>query len=376
MEIAVGNPLSNIQNKLLVVEDSHTQALVLRQFLTDNGFDVVCVGNAQAALTWLRSNSPALIISDVLMPEVDGFALCEIIKNTAEIKNIPVVLLTQLSEPEDIVRGLECGADHFVTKPFDHALLLAQVNNILLNQQLRCHPVAEEGVEFYFGGNRHVINSERSQILDLLLSTYEGAMQQKRELEKINSQLNEALDTIKKRNAEIAEFAIRDPLTGVFNRGYFNEIFPGAIKRARRYCQPLSLVMCDIDHFKLINDHYGHQTGDRVLKQVAHCLANGLRQGVDWIARYGGEEFVIVMPETDQAGALVVAERIRSLVAEFSVDCDPQPIRLTASFGVASCAPEHLGDLTLNSMVEVADRCLYQAKHQGRNCCCQAEVSQ
>ncbi|OEU75103.1 MAG: hypothetical protein BA874_12635 [Desulfuromonadales bacterium C00003068] len=370
------NLLDVAPDTLLIVEDSHTQALVLKQFLIDNGFDAVYVEDAHAALTWLQSNTPALIISDVLMPEIDGFALCETIKNTPQIRNIPVVLLTQLSEPEDIVRGLECGADHFVTKPFDNALLLAQISNILLNQQLRSHPIGEAGVEVYFGGNRHVINSERSQILDLLLSTYEGALQQKRELEQTNGQLNEALDTIKKRNTEIAELAVRDPLTGLFNRGYFNDIFPGSIKRAQRYRQSLSLVMCDIDHFKMINDHYGHQTGDKVLKQVAQCLANSLRQGVDWIARYGGEEFVVVLPETDKAGALVMAERMRKLVAEFLIDCGPQSIRLTASFGVAFCPLERVADVTLNSMVEVADRCLYQAKDQGRNCCCHAEVTE
>lgn len=370
------NLLDVAPDTLLIVEDSHTQALVLKQFLTDNGFDAVYVEDAHAALTWLRSNTPALIISDVLMPDIDGFALCETIKNTPQIRNVPVMLLTRLSEPEDIVRGLECGADHFVTKPFDNALLLAQVSNILLNQQLRSHPVGEESVEVYFGGKRHVINSERSQILDLLLSTYEGALQQKRELEQTNGQLNEALDTIKKRNTEIAELAVRDPLTGVFNRGYFNDTFPGSIKCALRYRQSLSLVMCDIDHFKLINDHYGHQAGDKVLKQVADCLSNSLRQGVDWIARYGGEEFVIVLPETDKEGALVMAERMRKLVAEFLINCGPQPIRLTASFGIAFCPLESVAELTLNSIVEVADRCLYQAKDQGRNCCCYAEVSE
>lgn len=374
MEVEVVRSPAISSDTLLIVEDSHTQALVLKQFLNDSGFNAVCVVDAKAALEWLKTCIPALIISDVLMPVMDGFALCETIKSDPATENIPVLLLTRLSEPEDIVRGLESGANHFVTKPFDNALLLAQVNNILLNQKLRCHPIGEEGIEVYFGGNRHVINSERSQILDLLLSTYEGALLQKRELEQTNSQLNDALDTIKKRNTEIAELAVRDPLTTVFNRGYFNDTFSGAIKRAKRYAQPLSLIMCDIDHFKMINDHYGHQTGDKVLKEVAQCLSNSLRQGVDWIARYGGEEFVIVLAETGEEGALLMAERMRKLVAEFLIDCGPQPIRLTASFGVSFCAKENMQDLTLNSMVEVADRCLYQAKHEGRNRCCCADV--
>ncbi|EAT17218.1 diguanylate cyclase [Desulfuromonas acetoxidans] len=355
---------------ILVVEDSYTQALKLEQLFEEEGLSVACADGASRALLWLENYRPALIISDVVMPDMDGFELCRQIKGHVETRHVPVVLLTRLSEPEDIVRGLECGADHFVTKPFDCSLLVSQVHNILLNQKIRSQQRNDDGVEIYFAGKKHVINSERSQILDLLLSTYEGALQQKRELERMNEQLNEALDTIKKRNAEIAELAVRDSLTGSFNRGYFNETFPGAIRRAQRYQQSLSLIMCDIDHFKLINDHYGHQTGDRVIKSVAQGLAQSLRQGVDWLARYGGEEFVIVLPETNLEGALVVAERMRRSIADQEIACDPQSIRLTASFGVAGCDPEHASMLTGNGMIAAADRCLYQAKKEGRNCCC------
>lgn len=355
---------------ILIVEDSHTQALQLEQLFCEQGLSARCAEGGDQALQWLETHRPAIVISDVIMPDMDGFELCRHIKECPRNSTIPVVLLTRLSEPEDIVRGLECGADHFVTKPFDHSLLLSQVRNILLNQQLRNQPSQSDGVEIFFAGHTHVINSERSQILDLLLSTYEGALQQKRDLERTNQQLNEALDTIKKRNAEIAELAVRDALTGVLNRGYFNDSFPGAIRRAQRYQQSLSLIMCDIDHFKLINDHYGHQIGDQVIRTVAKSLEGCLRQGVDWIARYGGEEFIVVLPETDASGALVVAERMRQLIADLSIDCDPQPIRLTASFGVAGCNSEHSSLLTPNSSVAAVDRCLYQAKKQGRNCCC------
>lgn len=360
---------------ILIVEDSQTQALQLQQLFSEQGFKAMATAGSRQALSWLAQYQPSVIISDVIMPEIDGFELCRQIKQMPETQQVPVVLLTRLSEPEDIVRGLECGADHFVTKPFDHSLLLSQVRNILLNQQLRQQQDDSDGVEIFFAGNKHIINSERSQILDLLLSTYEGALQQKRQLERTNQQLNEALDTIKKRNAEIAELAVRDSLTGVFNRGYFNETFAGAIRRAQRYRQSLALIMCDIDHFKLVNDHYGHQIGDQVIKSIARCLEGCLRQGVDWIARYGGEEFIIVLPETDSAGALVVAERMREAVGQLSIECEPQPIRLTASFGVAGCNSEHSSVLTPNSTVAAADRCLYQAKKQGRNCCCVKELS-
>lgn len=359
---------------ILIVEDSRTQALQLRQFLSENGFEVVCAEDAHQAQRWLEQQIPAMIITDVLMPDMDGFAFCRAIKNNSETCQLPVLLLTRLSEPEDIVRGLESGADHFVTKPFDNTMLLAQVNNVLLNKQLRCHSVGRDGVEVTFGGASYVINAERSQIINLLLSTYDGALQQKRELEETHTKLNKAFETIKKRNAEIVELAVRDPLTKVFNRGYFNDSFPGVIRRAQRYGHNVALIMCDIDHFKLINDHYGHLAGDQVLMQLVSNFDRCLRRGVDWVARYGGEEFVIVLPETDGVGAWVVAERIRQQVAEMVVECDSQPIRLTASFGVVASSVEQIGGVTMDSMLAEADRCLYQAKEQGRNRCCITEM--
>ena len=359
---------------ILIVEDSRTQALLLQQLLQKNGFIVHNVNSARSAIEWLETNKPTMVISDVVMPEMDGYELCQEIKANPLTQQIPVLLLTKLTEPEDIVRGLECGADRFVTKPFDNVLLLDQVNNILLNQQLRTNSPSDEGLEVYFGGKHHVINSARAQILDLLLSTYESSLQQKRQLEQTNLQLNEALEVIRSRNREIAELAIRDPLTKLFNRGYFNDTFPDVIKRAQRYNQQLALIMCDIDYFKNINDQYGHQVGDMVLIRFAQAVEQRLRNGSDWIARFGGEEFVIVLPETDSAGAQQLAELLLKLIESLRIECGDETITLTASFGVAICAAVKSGEPTLNSMVKIADRCLYQAKAQGRNCCCSEQI--
>lgn len=363
---------SESNNTILIVEDSHTQALLLQRFLQENGFDAQCVIDARHADEWLENKRPELIISDVIMPDIDGYEFCRSLKNNPATRDIPVVLLTRLTEPEDIVRGLESGADHFITKPFDNAMLLAQINNILLNKQLRSHPLKHEGVEVYFGGRHHVINSQRAQILDLLLSTYESSLQQKRQLEQTNQRLNEALETIKKRNEDIAALAVRDPLTKIYNRGYFNDTFPGVIKQARRYHKHISLIMCDIDNFKYINDRFGHQAGDYVLKQLAHSMEQRLRSGSDWIARFGGEEFVIVLPETDSKGAMSIAEDLRQMVAGHDMRWEDNPLQLTASFGIASCCGAGCDSLNMNSMVAEADRYLYQAKALGRNRSCSA----
>jgi len=141
---------------------------------------------------------PALIISDILMPEMDGYELSQKVKAHDELKGIPIILLTQLTEPEDIVRGLGCGADNFITKPYDRELLLSRIRYVLVNQEIRKDRVMEMGIEVFFAGKKHFINSDRIQILDLLFSTYENAVQQKRDLEQINKELKEALETIKK----------------------------------------------------------------------------------------------------------------------------------------------------------------------------------
>ncbi len=181
---------------ILVVEDSATQALQLRSLLEENGYEVVVANNGAAAVSCMDEWVPDLVISDVVMPELDGYELCRKIKGDDALKDVPVLLLTQLAEPEDIVKGLESGADNFVTKPYDPKLLLSRIQYILVNHSIRTHPRTEMGIEIFFAGKRHFINSDRIQILDLLFSTYEISLRQKRELERVNKELKDALDTI------------------------------------------------------------------------------------------------------------------------------------------------------------------------------------
>ena len=186
----------NVSAEILIVEDSATQAMQLQNLLEQGGYHVSVARNGEEALVCLAEGAFHLVVSDIVMPGMDGYELCRKIKRHEALKAVPVLLLTHLTEPEDIVRGLACGADNFVTKPYDRELLLSQVDYILANRSLRSRVRSEMGIEVIFGGQKHFINSDRMQILDLLFSTFETSLRQKRELERVNRELKEAADTI------------------------------------------------------------------------------------------------------------------------------------------------------------------------------------
>jgi two-component system, sensor histidine kinase and response regulator len=175
-----GPPPSTVE--ILVVEDSAIQAEVLRRTLTQHGYSVTIAHHGAHALEIARRRPPTLILSDIAMPVMDGYAMCQAVKNDPALEKIPIILLTALSDPEDIIRGLNAKADNYLTKPYDEATLLARIEHLLANQALRKDTKFRLGVEIFFAGKRHVIESDRRQILDLLISTFEDAVQQNREL--------------------------------------------------------------------------------------------------------------------------------------------------------------------------------------------------
>jgi diguanylate cyclase (GGDEF)-like protein len=163
---------------------------------------------------------------------------------------------------------------------------------------------------------------------------------------------------------EIRRLSITDQLTKVYNRLYVSERLPAEVERATRYKHPLSLIITDIDHFKSVNDTFGHQAGDALLRLIAATLSDSLRNDIDWVARYGGEEFLMVLPETGLNEAMKVAERLRTAVASARVDWEGTQLACTASFGVAALTADQT---TVEKLFQVADRSLYLAKHRGRN---------
>ena len=296
---------------ILLVEDSRTQALKIQLMLEDHGYHVTIAQNGLEAMNILLSNRISIVISDWIMPEMDGYELCRAVRRHDFGSYVYLILLTAKDSKDDIIEGLEAGADDYLTKPVDDSELIARLTTA-----------------------ERIIRLESS---------------------------------LKLRNKEIALLAITDPLTEIFNRGYMNANLPKAIKRAVRYKQQLSIIICDIDHFKNINDKYGHHMGDIILRSFAQSLNSSLRKDIDWVARYGGEEFIIVLPETGLNSAKIVAERLRHKVSEETPD-EENTIKITASFGIASLSHgENKSYLSASEMIKAADKCMYQAKEQGRN---------
>lgn len=188
---------------ILIVEDSPTQAEKLRLILEDSGYNVKTAYNGVAALEIIRLEKPLIIISDVIMPEMDGYELCRTLKDSDELRNIPFILLTALSDPKDVVRGLQAGADNFLTKPYNQKFLLSRVQYILANLDLRKNMVSDMGIQVMFAGQKYYINSDRIQIIDLLLSTYENAIQKNDELAIANQELMEIQREMAIKNKEL-----------------------------------------------------------------------------------------------------------------------------------------------------------------------------
>jgi two-component system cell cycle response regulator len=191
------------QINILIVEDSPTQSKFLRLILEENGYSVEAASNGIKALECLRRKKPDLIITDIVMPEMDGFELCRALKSDPELKLIPVMLLTSLSDPEDVIKGLQAGADNFLTKPYENTFLISCIHYIFSNQELRKSRVPGSEIEIMFAEQKYVIKSDRMQIIDLLLSTYENAVQKNNELKKTHNDLIAVFLQLEQKNIEL-----------------------------------------------------------------------------------------------------------------------------------------------------------------------------
>ncbi|MFC1835047.1 response regulator [Thermodesulfobacteriota bacterium] len=188
--------------EILVVEDSPTQALFLEQILADGGYRVSTAYTGEEALDRLREYRHTLVISDIVMPGMDGYELCRKMKADEDLKDVPVVLLTSLSDPIDILRGLECGADNFITKPYDGQSLLSRIQYVLINDRMRRKYAVGTAMKVFFAGRKHLLTAERVQIIDLLLSSFEAAVAHKLELEKVNIELRQVNERLLEEIAE------------------------------------------------------------------------------------------------------------------------------------------------------------------------------
>lgn len=309
---------------LLVVEDNIFLLSYLQALLSDR-YRVAVARDGIEGLEKAKSLHPNLILSDQLMPGQSGLDLLREIRNTPELSAIPVIFLTARSGMEARIESLDAGADDYISKPFDERELLARVRNLL-----RSHAAEQQ-----------------------LAALNRQLQQQKQQLETVNRALQ--------------YLATYDSLTEVRNRRLFNEYLNTEWRRLAREEAPLSLIMCDIDYFKLYNDTYGHQAGDECLRQVAGVLQRSVKRSADLVARYGGEEFAVVLPNTDANGAACVAESIRDRVRELRIVHAKSAVSeyVTLSLGVACCIPAPMSQP--ETLISIADEALYRAKKSGRD---------
>jgi len=283
--------------RILLVDDHPVNVEVLTPWLVEYEHYVVSTAaDGFEALEKIEAEKPDLVLLDVMMPGMDGFEVCRRIKSDPTTEHIPVIMVTALPELDDLVKGFEAGADDFVTKPIKGLELMARVRAQLRQKQ-----------------------------------RYESIREQSRV----------------------------DPLTGAFNRGYFDVHASRLAARCRVACEPIAILIVDVDQLKQINDTYLHAAGDRVLKEIVNRVTSGLRAS-DLVARMGGDEFAVVMPETDLNAALEVAERLRRRVGDAPID----GVGATVSIGVAASRPE---EEELEVTLERADTALYLAKRGGGN---------
>jgi two-component system cell cycle response regulator len=447
--------------RILVVDDIPANVKLLEARLMAEYFDVLTASNGRDALDICDRTQVDVILLDIMMPEMDGFEVCERLKSNPRTSHIPVVMVTALDQPSDRVRGLKAGADDFLTKPVNDLQLISRVKSLVrlktLSDELRIRhestreagledvlrlqdgrleeqaqvllvdsrgasqeriikalkPIAEvsamsdpqaavfEAAENAFdlvivNGNledydplrlcSQIRSLERTRFIPILLITEQGDEQMiiraldlgvndyiVRPLDP-NELIARALTQVRRkryndrlRNSvrQTIELAVTDGLTGLHNRRYLDTHLRTLFARAKVRGRPLTICITDIDRFKQVNDVYGHDAGDEVLKEFAGRVRATVR-GADLACRFGGEEFVLVMPDTPAEVAASVAERLRSMIEArpFQLRSGESPLMLTASMGIATLGP---GTETPEQLLKQADRALYEAKNSGRN---------
>jgi two-component system, cell cycle response regulator len=303
--------VANKSPRVLVADDDRLSRTSLARALQAHGLSVETAEDGQAALDRVRQGGVDLVVLDIVMPRMNGIEACRLMKAEADEQFLPVLLLTSKADVESRVLGLRIGADDYLAKPFDERELLARVDNLL--RMKRAH--------------------------DEVLSS-------KRRLEQL---------------------AVRDELTGLYNYRYMQTRLHEEWKRAERYRYPLACAMIDIDFFKKVNDSFGHDVGDIVLREVGQRIAQAVRE-VDVVARYGGEEFLLILPNTHFAGALTVADRVWRSVGQRPIPAHDKQHQITVSVGVSLFPGRDV--TTKESLLKSADEALYRAKHEGRDRIC------
>jgi len=303
--------VASSRDTVLIAEDDPVFRRILQSCLQSWNYQVRACENGMDAWNVLQQeHAPQMAILDWMMPGMDGIEICRRIRTLQPDPYRYVLLLTAKGDKHDVVQGLEAGADDYLTKPFDVDVLHARVR----------------------AGKR---------ILEL------------------QKELIQARESLRFE-------ALHDHLTGLWNRGAVLNLLQREEQRRQRSGEALGVIMVDVDHFKAINDSYGHLVGDVVLTEVARRLTASVR-GYDSVGRYGGEEFLIIVPGCDPQGLIISAERLRAVIAESPIQSSSGPIPVTLSVGLVSVGAGNLKPVEHIALVQAADSALYRAKAKGRN---------
>lgn len=295
--------------RVLLADDDPVGRLLLRRWLEEWGYEVVAVDDGPTAIHVLQTDPEVrMAIVDWVMPTLDGIEVCRWIRGRAQEPYVYAILVTARDNKADIIAGLEAGADDYIVKP--------------------CHPLE---LEVRLRAGRRVID--------------------------LQEQLVRARERLRFE-------AMHDSLTTLFNRGAILERLDEELARSARTGKPVSVIMIDLDHFKCINDNFGHASGDAALRAASSLFKSSLRP-YDAVGRVGGEEFLVVLPECDEQSGGSVAERLRSRLGSYPVEAPAGTLRVTASLGVACTSG--LDVLSAEELTRAADAALYRAKRQGRD---------
>ncbi len=334
-------------NILLVDNDLRTLKLLTMR-LENEGYKIITAHDGHEGLDLFNQNKPDLVMLDVNMPGISGLTV--LVKMKIKSPETPVIIMTAYGSEQVAVDAMKKGADDYLTKPF--------------NTKEVCQ-VIKENIE------RSRIMISRNQLLEMLRSSSSELIDQIDELERSNKELIDSIRTksdilakLESTNLKLKELSIRDGLTKLYNHVYFQERLTEEFNRCQRYRSILSFVMVDIDNFKDFNDSYGHQQGDSILVKISQILMVSIR-GIDFAARYGGEEFALILPNIDQQGAQLLAERLRTKVENYFSLEGEVPLKVTISQGVATVP--HPNIKTKTDLIKAADAALYQAKRKGKN---------
>jgi two-component system cell cycle response regulator len=444
---------------VLVVDDLLPNRRLLEAKLKGEFYEVTTADSGAKAIEIATANPPDIILLDVMMPEMDGFQACKILKENPITADVPVVMVTALTDVEDRVQGLNAGADDFLTKPINDLALFARIRSLVrlksMTDELKLRDKTGEQmgsieerqkIEDISDAHILIIDDDAVQAQQITVKLNELGMkvvvepepaaavrlseEQNFDLIMVSTQLaaddgihlcthlrsqektrntplliiieedntdvlikaldmgindylitpidsNEVIarvriqvrrkryqDALQANQKESLEMAVRDGLTKLYNRRYFDSHLDRMLKSSLDNTKPLGLLMIDMDHFKSVNDTYGHQSGDEILKQLSARVMRSVRP-TDLVARYGGEEFVVIMPNTDLKHSAIVAERIRKVIeAEpFDIPVEPFKLKKTISVGLSVATTKD----SAAKLIERADKALYHVKNTGRN---------